>query len=139
MPGPSSRAVSAPVTRSRHRAIQSRRAWCTSRTRLSVTVDLAIFTADAVHVRWYDPTTGGYTNVGDFTTTGTQVVAHPGNNASGQPDWVLVVEGSLMSEPRLDIASNASRPIRMMRESPGSSILEQAARRRRDSNKRSRR
>ena len=26
----------------------------------SITVDLAIFTADAVHVRWYDPTTGDY-------------------------------------------------------------------------------
>ncbi len=59
----------------------------------SITVDLAIFTDDAVHVRWYDPTTGGYTNVGDFATTGTRVIRHPGDNASGQPDWVLVVEG----------------------------------------------
>jgi hypothetical protein len=59
----------------------------------SITVDLAIFAADAVHVRWYDPTTGHYTKVGDFTTTGPLVVAHPGKNASGQPDWVLVVDG----------------------------------------------
>ncbi len=58
----------------------------------SITVDLTIFTSDAVHVRWYDPTTGGFTSVGDFPTTGTQVLAPPGNNASGQPDWVLVVE-----------------------------------------------
>jgi hypothetical protein len=58
-----------------------------------ITVDLTIFTADTVHVRWYDPTTGDYTNVGDFPTTGTRVVPHPGKNASGQPDWVLVVEG----------------------------------------------
>jgi hypothetical protein len=59
----------------------------------SLTVDLSIFTAAAVHIRWYDPTTAEFTNVGDFPTTGTQEVAHPGDNASGQPDWVLVVEG----------------------------------------------
>ena len=59
----------------------------------SITVDLAIFTGhDSVHVRWYDPTTGDYRNVGDFPTTGTQVIPHPGNNATGQPDWVLVVD-----------------------------------------------
>ena len=58
-----------------------------------LTVDLANFTADAVRVQWYDPTTGGYTTVGDFPTSGTQVIEHPGDNASGQPDWVLVVEG----------------------------------------------
>jgi hypothetical protein len=34
-----------------------------------------------------------YANVGDFETTGTHVIPHPGDNASGQPDWVLVVEG----------------------------------------------
>jgi len=59
----------------------------------SLTVNLAIFTAPAVHVRWYDPTTGGFRTVDDFATTGTQVIPHPGNNASGQPDWVLVVDG----------------------------------------------
>ena len=58
----------------------------------SVTVDLSLFTTDAVHVRWYDPTTGDDTNVGDFPTTGPHRVDHPGPNASGQPDWVLVVE-----------------------------------------------
>jgi hypothetical protein len=58
----------------------------------SLTVDLSVFGADAVHVRWYDPTTGGFTNVGDFPTTATQEVERPGDNASGQPDWVLVVE-----------------------------------------------
>jgi len=59
----------------------------------SITVDLAIFTTDAVHVQWYDPTTGRYTNVGDLPTTGTHEIQHPGNNASGKPDWVLVVDG----------------------------------------------
>jgi hypothetical protein len=59
----------------------------------SITVDLSIFTDDTVHVRWYDPTTGDYTRVGNFATTGTRVFSHPGDNASGQPDWVLVVEG----------------------------------------------
>ena len=58
----------------------------------SVTVDLSLFTTEAVHVRWYDPTTGDDRNVGDFPTTGPHRVDHPGDNASGQPDWVLVVE-----------------------------------------------
>ena len=58
----------------------------------SITIDLTTFTDAAVHVRWYDPTTGNFTDVGDFPTTGTQVIAHPGSNASGQPDWVLVVD-----------------------------------------------
>jgi hypothetical protein len=58
----------------------------------SITVDLSIFTDDAVHVRWYDPTTGTSTDVGDLPTTGPQVIDQPSNNASGQSDWVLVVE-----------------------------------------------
>jgi Protein of unknown function (DUF4038)/Putative collagen-binding domain of a collagenase len=58
----------------------------------SLSVDLTIFTTEDVHIRWYDPTTGSTTDVGDFPTTGTQTVTHPGPNASGQPDWVLVVE-----------------------------------------------
>ncbi len=58
----------------------------------SLTVDLSVFTDAGVHVRWYDPTTGDFTNVGDYTTTGSISVSPPGDNASGQPDWVLVVE-----------------------------------------------
>ena len=58
----------------------------------SITIDLTIFTDAAVHVRWYDPTAGSFTDVGDFPTIGTQVIAHPGSNASGDPDWVLVVD-----------------------------------------------
>jgi hypothetical protein len=58
----------------------------------STTVNLTIFTGPAVQIRWYDPTTGGYRRVGEFPTTGAQVIAHPGNNAGGQPDWVLVVD-----------------------------------------------
>jgi hypothetical protein len=60
----------------------------------ALTVDLTIFDADVVHIRWYDPSNGSYTNVGDVATTGTKVIDHPGNNASGQADWVLVVDAS---------------------------------------------
>ena len=59
----------------------------------AITIDLSVFSAPSVHVRWYDPTTGDYTNVGDFPTTATPEIPDPGNNASGQPDWVLVVDG----------------------------------------------
>jgi hypothetical protein len=58
----------------------------------SITVDLSVLGADAVHVRWYDPTNGAFTDVGDFTGTGVLPVSPPADNASGQPDWVLVVE-----------------------------------------------
>jgi len=58
-------------------------------------VDLATFsTATAVHIGWYDPTTGTTTDVGDFPPTGTHTITHPGPNASGQPDWVLIVDAS---------------------------------------------
>ncbi len=60
----------------------------------AITIDLSVFSGPTVHVRWYDPTTGRSTDVGDFPTTASPEIPDPGNNASGQPDWVLVVDGS---------------------------------------------
>ena len=57
-----------------------------------LTVDLSVFAPDAVAIRWLDPSDGTYRDVGSFTTSGTVKVEHPGDNAGGDPDWVLVVE-----------------------------------------------
>ncbi len=41
--------------------------------------------------RWLDPTNGLYTIIGAFSNTGTHDFSPPGNNAGGDPDWVLVL------------------------------------------------
>jgi hypothetical protein len=47
-----------------------------------------------VTARWYDPTNGTYTTVtgSPFSNTGTHNFAPPGNNSTGDPDWVLVLQ-----------------------------------------------
>jgi len=41
--------------------------------------------------RWFNPATGAYTTIGNFSATGTQVFAPPGDNGSGYHDWVLLL------------------------------------------------
>jgi hypothetical protein len=57
----------------------------------SITVDLTELSAfPYALLRWFDPTNGTYTPVGNFATSGSQVVSHPGANNAGDNDWVLV-------------------------------------------------
>ncbi len=44
--------------------------------------------------RWWDPTNGTFTTVSGspFAATGSRTYTHPGNNAGGDPDWLLVLE-----------------------------------------------
>ena len=60
-----------------------------------IQVDLTEFSGSwtSCRVRKYDPTTGGYSDVGTYATTGTQTISAPGNNASGDSDWALLFEG----------------------------------------------
>jgi hypothetical protein len=49
--------------------------------------------AGPVQARWYDPANGTYSRVANspFTNAGKVRLATPGNNADGEPDWVLVL------------------------------------------------
>lgn len=58
----------------------------------SVTVDMTAMN-DHVLARWYDPTSGKYSNIaGSLRNKGTHVFTPPGTNSTGQADWVLVLE-----------------------------------------------
>ena len=60
----------------------------------SITVAMTAFAKGSVRTRWFDPTSGTYSAVSGspFSNTGSQTIAHPGNNTSGGPCWVLVVD-----------------------------------------------
>ena len=62
-------------------------------TRRKVTVDLARFRAP-VHVRWFDPTNGKLTDApgSPVANVGPDDFTPPEHNATGDGDWVLVVE-----------------------------------------------
>jgi Protein of unknown function (DUF4038)/Putative collagen-binding domain of a collagenase len=45
-----------------------------------------------VTARWYDPTTGTYTNIGSFTNSGTHTFDSPNANGAGQNDFLLVLK-----------------------------------------------
>jgi hypothetical protein len=59
----------------------------------TLTVDLGAFSG-AVKASWYDPTNGAYTAIGGgpLPNAGSASFATPGTNASGDDDWVLVLE-----------------------------------------------
>jgi hypothetical protein len=59
----------------------------------TITVNLAKLSGTAT-AKWFDPSKGTYTTVSGspFANTGTHNFSSPGNNGSGDPDWVLVLE-----------------------------------------------
>ena len=62
---------------------------------VSLTVNLAMFSAN-VTVYWMDPCNGARTNLGTFSPSGSHTFAStPGNNSTGDADWVLVFETQL--------------------------------------------
>lgn len=68
----------------------------------AITCDLTVFTAPIVRARWLDPTTGSFTAINSYLTTGPQTFTHPGNNAAGGTDQVLVLD-----YPALEVAGAA--------------------------------
>lgn len=44
---------------------------------------------DTVTARWFNPTTGQYTSIGSFANSGTHQFTKPGDNGTGDEDWVL--------------------------------------------------
>jgi hypothetical protein len=57
----------------------------------AVTIDLTAL-ARTSRARWYDPTSGAFTNIGSVPNTGTRAFTTPGNNAGGAADWVLLID-----------------------------------------------
>ena len=55
-----------------------------------LTVGMSTFAAPAT-ARWLDPTNGSYTDIRTFSNSGTHNFSPSGNNAGGDPDWVLVL------------------------------------------------
>lgn len=96
----------------------------------TVTVDMTRL-SDAMHARWFDPSSGALTNVAGspFSNTGSRTFTPPvpGTNAEGSGDWVLVLEGAgavhavlrraggpLPLDPTADrIAFSAQTPVRL--------------------------
>lgn len=70
-----------------------------------ITVDMSSLSGNAT-ARWFDPTNGRYTTVpgSPFPSSGLRPFTPPGNNGSGDPDWVLVLE----AQPPLAAASDVS-------------------------------
>lgn len=57
-----------------------------------ITVDMSEFSASPL-CRWFDPTSGAYTNIGTFSNTGTRDFT-PSLNAAGDTDMVLLLQAS---------------------------------------------
>jgi hypothetical protein len=57
----------------------------------SLTVDLRSM-AGTARARWWDPTSGDFTAIASFPNTSTQTLNTPGNNASGDNDWLLILD-----------------------------------------------
>jgi len=66
----------------------------------TLTVAMSQFSG-SVTARWYDPSNGTFTSISGspFDNTGTHNFTTPGNNADGNPDWVLLLQGPTTSVP----------------------------------------
>jgi prepilin-type processing-associated H-X9-DG protein len=59
----------------------------------SLTADLRGLSA-TTHARWWDPTSGSFTQIGDFSNTGMQSFTTPGTRPDRSNDWLLVISSS---------------------------------------------
>ncbi len=58
----------------------------------TITVDMTAMSGLS-RARWFDPTSGAYTNIGiGLPDSGTRVFTPPGNNSVGEGDWILRIE-----------------------------------------------
>ncbi len=57
----------------------------------TVTLDMSKMRGP-ITARWYDPTTGTSTTIGNFANTGSQQFTSPAEHKDGSDDWLLVVQ-----------------------------------------------
>jgi hypothetical protein len=55
------------------------------------TIDMSVM-AGATQAKWFNPTTGATTAIGEYANSGTQSFTVPGDNGSGFNDWVLLLQ-----------------------------------------------
>ena len=55
-----------------------------------VTIDMSKMRGSTTS-RWFDPTSGGFQDIGTLPNSGTGNFAPPGANAAGDRDWVLIL------------------------------------------------
>lgn len=75
----------------------------------TITIDMARVARPA-RARWYNPTTAVYTTIEtDLPNAGTHPFTAPGDNGSGDSDWVLVLDiaGDVNRDGRVDLADLA--------------------------------
>lgn len=62
----------------------------------TLVVALGQLAGPRVNARWFDPTSASYAAVpgSPFLASGPQTFTPPGNNATGDGDWVLVLEST---------------------------------------------
>jgi hypothetical protein len=58
-----------------------------------VTFDMSKLSGQTT-ARWFDPTNAVFTDIGTFANSGTQDFTPPGDNGSGDGDWVLLLEAN---------------------------------------------
>ena len=80
----------------------------------TLTVAMSAMT-NTITARWFDPTAGTYSSIAGspFANTGTHNFATPGNNAAGDPDWVLDLEATFPvkgSAPTAKVKNILMRP-----------------------------
>jgi uncharacterized protein DUF4038/collagenase-like protein with putative collagen-binding domain len=57
----------------------------------ALTVNLGAFSG-SVTAQWYDPSSGSYSSIGQFTNSGSHLFGTPGANHDGDKDWVLLLQ-----------------------------------------------
>ncbi len=64
------------------------------------TVDTRSMSVSSFRARWWDPTSGNFTAIGNFSNTlSAQSFTTPGNNSAGQNDWILFFDAPVMTIP----------------------------------------
>jgi hypothetical protein len=73
-----------------------------------ITVDMGAMSGPA-HARWFDPTSGAYTDIGTgLPNTGSHSFVIPGNNRAAAADWVLVLDRGTGQRPAAPNTSKGS-------------------------------
>jgi hypothetical protein len=65
----------------------------------TISIDMSVMRSSTT-ARWWDPTTGSYTNGSSgLPNSGTRTFTRPGNNSAGQGDWMLVLTAGTYTAP----------------------------------------
>ncbi len=63
----------------------------------TITIEMSKISSAEVKASWFDPRTGEYTAIGEYSNSGTQVFNAPGETAIGN-DWILALDAKVASK-----------------------------------------